>query len=45
MSLAGHIAGMGRRGLDKRLWWEIQKERDRYEDVDGRIILKWILDK
>jgi hypothetical protein len=31
----------------KRFWWVIQKETDHYEgtDVDGRIILKWILDK
>jgi hypothetical protein len=26
-------------------WWESQKERDRYVDLDvgGRIILRWIL--
>jgi hypothetical protein len=28
-------------------WWESQKERDHWEDLDvgGRIILEWILDK
>jgi hypothetical protein len=33
--------------MHTEFWWDIQKERDRYEDVDvdGRIILKWILDK
>jgi hypothetical protein len=28
-------------------WWESQKERDKYEDLDigGCIILKWILER
>jgi hypothetical protein len=28
-------------------WWEGQKERDHYEDLDisGSIILKWILER
>jgi hypothetical protein len=28
-------------------WWESQKERDHYEDLDvgGRIILEWILER
>jgi hypothetical protein len=28
-------------------WWESQKERDHWEDkdVDGSIILKWVLDR
>jgi hypothetical protein len=37
----------GRRGMHIGYWWERQKERDRceYQDVVGRTILKWILDK
>jgi hypothetical protein len=33
---------MGRRGIHIGFWWESQKERDDYEDLDvyGRIILK-----
>jgi hypothetical protein len=33
------------RGVHVRFWWERQKERDHYEDLDvsGRIIFKWIL--
>jgi hypothetical protein len=36
---------MGRRGMHIGYWWEIQKERDHWEDqdVDGWTILKWIL--
>jgi hypothetical protein len=27
-------------------WWESQKERDRYEDLDiGRRIIEWILER
>jgi hypothetical protein len=28
-------------------WWEIQKERDHYEDLDigGKIMLSWILER
>lgn len=30
-----------------RVWWENQKVRDHYEDLDinGRIVLKWLLEK
>jgi hypothetical protein len=34
-----------RKGMHTGFWWESQKERDCYGDldVDGRIILKWML--
>jgi hypothetical protein len=28
MRWAGHVARLGRRGMHKGYWWEIQKERD-----------------
>jgi hypothetical protein len=28
MRWAGHVAGMGRRGVHVEYWWESQKERD-----------------
>jgi hypothetical protein len=28
MKWAGHVARMGRRGINRGFWWEIQKERD-----------------
>jgi hypothetical protein len=38
---------MGRRGMHIGYWWESQKEREHYDDLDvwGWIILKWILDR
>jgi hypothetical protein len=38
---------MGRRGMHIGFWWEIEKERDNQEDIDinGNIILRWILEK
>jgi hypothetical protein len=42
MRPSGHVARMGRRGMHKGYWWEIQKERDHREDQDvgGWKILK-----
>jgi hypothetical protein len=38
---------MGRRGMHIGYKWEIQKERDHWEDQDvgGWTILKWILER
>jgi hypothetical protein len=43
MRWAGHVARMQRREIHIGYWWETQKEED--QDVDGWIILKWILDR
>jgi hypothetical protein len=42
MRWAGHVARRGRRGMLMGYWWEIQKERDHWEDQDvgGWTILK-----
>jgi hypothetical protein len=42
MRWAEHVAHMRRRGVHTRFWWEREKERDYYEDLDvsGRMILK-----
>jgi hypothetical protein len=47
MRWAGHVAPMGRRGMHIGYWWEIQEERDHWEDQDigGWTILKWILER
>jgi hypothetical protein len=47
MRWAGHVARIGRRGMDVGYLWESQKERDYYEDQDvGEwAILKWILER
>jgi hypothetical protein len=34
MRWAGHVARMGRRGMRIGYWWEIQKKRDQWEDLD-----------
>jgi hypothetical protein len=38
---------MGRRGIHTGFWWEYQKDRDYYKDLDvgGRTILKSVLEK
>jgi hypothetical protein len=45
--LAGHVAHMGRIIMHIGFWWQSQKERIYYEElnVGGRIILRWILEK
>jgi hypothetical protein len=47
MRWAGHVARMEMRGMHIAYWWECEKERDHYEnlDVGGWIILKWILQR
>jgi hypothetical protein len=46
MRSAGHVARMGRKGMDIGVLWESQKERYHREDLDvgGRTILKLILE-
>ena len=45
MRWVGHVARMGRGEAYTGFWWGNLRERDRLEDtgVDGRIILRWIL--
>jgi hypothetical protein len=47
MRWAGHVARMGEKRNAYRILWEIQKERDHWEDQDvGEwTILKWILER
>jgi hypothetical protein len=47
MRWAGNIARMGKREVHTEFWWGDLKEGDYLgdPDVDGRIILKWILKK
>jgi hypothetical protein len=42
MRLVGYVARMGRRRMDIGIWWESQKERNRYKGLDlgRRTILK-----
>jgi hypothetical protein len=46
MRWVGHAAQMDEKSA-YRFWWESWKERVHYEDldVDGRIILSWILER
>jgi hypothetical protein len=43
----GRACSTHRKKMHIGFWWESQKERDHYEDLDvgGRIILRWILEK
>jgi hypothetical protein len=47
LRLAGHVTRMAREEVHTGLYWGNLKEGDHLEDpgVDGRIILKWILQK
>jgi hypothetical protein len=47
MRWVGHVHEWGRIGMHIGYLWERQKERDHWEDedVDGCVILKWILDR
>jgi hypothetical protein len=47
MRWAGHVARMGRKEWCTGCWWGILRERGRWgdPDVDGRIILRWMLRK
>ena len=38
---------MGRGGANTELWWENRRERNHLRDpeIDGRIVLRWILRK
>jgi hypothetical protein len=46
MSLAGHVAQMETRGMQMSYWWESQKVRHCWEDLEigGWIILELILE-
>jgi hypothetical protein len=43
----GHVARMGRGEVHARFWWGNLREVDHLEDrsLDGRMIIKWILEK
>jgi hypothetical protein len=45
MRWARHVARMGEK--KNAYWWESQKEVDHWEDQDvgGRLIIKWILER
>jgi hypothetical protein len=41
--MGGACSTNGGRGMHIGFWWESRKEKDL--EVDGRIILKWILER
>jgi hypothetical protein len=45
--MGGHVARIARGEVHTELWWAKLRERDNLEipNVDGRIILRWILRK
>jgi hypothetical protein len=47
MTRVGHVTRMRRREVHKGFWWENLKEKGHLEGlgIDGRIILKWIINK
>jgi hypothetical protein len=47
MRRAGHVVRMGEKRNAYTIWWESQKERGHYEDLDlsRRIIVNRILEK
>jgi hypothetical protein len=47
MRWVGHIAQMGKRGMDTGFGQGNFKERDKLENqsADGKVILKWVLKK
>jgi hypothetical protein len=47
MRWAGHVAGLGEKRNACGMLWEMQKERDQFEDqsIGGWTILKWTLER
>jgi hypothetical protein len=47
MRWGGHVARMGRIGVCTGCWWGSLRERSHWgdQDVDGKIILRWIFRK
>jgi hypothetical protein len=46
MRWTGNITRTGQRGMHVDYWWESQKKRERWDNlnISGRILLKWILE-